>query len=179
MKVVCLGSQQVYAGRIVRLEVDRVRLPDGRETQWEVVRHPRAVVVVPVLPDGRIVGVMQFRYAVGQELWELPAGIVKEGQEEPHDCAHRELREETGYRAHRLTFLGEFFTSPGFTDERMFAFLAEELEPVGQSLEHDEFLRVMPLSWEEIQQRATTVKLRDGKTLAALYLYALYRLHSG
>jgi ADP-ribose pyrophosphatase len=168
-----LHTHRVYTGRAVSLDVDRVGLPDGRETTREVVRHPGSVVIVPVLPEGRLLLIRQFRYAVGEILWELPAGTLDRTAESAEACAHRELEEETGYRAGRLLPLGEFFTAPGFTDERMHVFHAEDLRPAEQQLESDELIEVFPLSWEEVQEKVRAGEIRDGKTLAALYLYAL------
>jgi ADP-ribose pyrophosphatase len=169
-----LATQRVYDGKVVKLDVDRVRLPDGGEARWEVVRHPGAVVIVPVLPDGRLLFIRQFRYPVRQTLWELPAGTLRPG-EEPEACARRELEEETGYRAENWAFLGDFFTTPGFTDEHMYAFLAEGLRPTVQELEADEFIEVVPLPWTEVEHRVAANEIHDGKTLAALYLYILHR----
>lgn len=168
-----IETRRVYEGAVVRLDVDRVRWPDGRETMRETVRHPGAVVILPVLADGRVLLLRQFRYAVKQTLWELPAGTLDQAAESIEACAHRELEEETGYRAGRLTPLGDFFTAPGFADERMYAFLAEDLQPTRQHLESDEFIEVVPLTWSELRAKIAGNEIRDAKTLAALHLYRL------
>jgi len=170
-----LETQRLYTGRAISLDVDRIRLPSGRETTREIVRHPGSVVIVPVLEDGRVLLIRQFRYAVGEVLWELPAGTLDRAAESPEACAHRELEEETGYRAERLIRLGEFFTAPGFTDERMHVFRAEGLRPTAQHLDSDELIEVFPLSWDGIEEKVRAGEIRDGKTLAALYLHALAR----
>jgi ADP-ribose pyrophosphatase len=166
-----LDTQRVYEGKIVKLDVDRVRLPDGREARREVVRHAAAVVVIPVLADGRVVMIRQFRYAVGQIVWEFPAGTLDHAAEGPEACAHRELEEETGYRAGRMVRLGDFFTTPGFTDELMYAFVAHDLQPAAQNLDSDEFIEVVPMSWEEAWAKVAANEIHDAKTLAALCLY--------
>ncbi|GBC82299.1 ADP-ribose pyrophosphatase [bacterium HR10] len=170
-----LHTQRIYTGRAVALDVDRIRLPNGRETTREIVRHPGSVVIIPVLDEERVLLIRQFRYAVGEVLWEFPAGTLDRAAESAEACAHRELEEETGYRAGRLIRLGEFFTAPGFTDERMHVFQAEDLRPAAQQLDSDELIEVVPLTWESVYEKVRAGEIRDGKTLAALYLYALRR----
>jgi ADP-ribose pyrophosphatase len=166
-----LNTQRVYNGAIVKLDVDRVRLPDGREARREVVRHAGAVVVIPVLADGRVLMVRQFRYAVGQVVLEFPAGTLDHAAESPEACAHRELEEETGHQAGRMIRLGDFFTTPGFTDELMYAFVAEDLTPAAQNLDSDEFIEVVAVSWPEVWAKVAANQIHDAKTLAALCLY--------
>lgn len=170
-----LQTQRIYTGRAISLDVDRVRVPSGRETTREIVRHPGSVVIVPILEDGRLLLIRQFRYAVGEVLWELPAGTLDRAAESPEACARRELEEETGYCADRLIRLGEFFTAPGFTDECMHVFQAEGLHPTQQRLDSDEVIEVSPLPWEAVREKVRAGEIRDGKTLAALYLHALRR----
>ncbi|MCS6816619.1 MAG: NUDIX hydrolase [Blastocatellia bacterium] len=170
-----LTTQRLYTGRAISLDVDRIRLPSGRETTREIVRHPGSVVIVPVLDDGRLLLIRQFRYAVGEALWEFPAGTLDRAAESPEACAHRELEEETGYCADRMIRLGEFFTAPGFTDERMHVFQAEGLHPTTQRLESDELIEVFPFPWDVIEAKVRAGEIRDGKTLAALHLHALMR----
>jgi ADP-ribose pyrophosphatase len=169
-----VAGSTVYDGKIVRLDVDRVRLPNGREVVREVVRHPGAVVVVPVLDHERIVLVRQYRYPVEDELLELPAGKLDPG-EEPLACARRELAEETGYRGQRWKALGSFYTTPGFTNEVLHAFVAEGLEEGSEaSPDPDEILRAVSLPVGEIFKMAREGRLRDAKTLAALFLWQLW-----
>lgn len=166
-----IDGEMLYDGRILRLEVDRVRLPNGVETIREVVRHPGAAVVVPLLPDGRVVLVSQFRYPAGRVFLELPAGKLAWGGEEPLSCARRELEEETGYRARTWRPLTAFFSAPGFTDERMHCFLATELEQSGKaSPDHDECIHVVTLPLEEAVARTRRGEMDDGKTMIALFL---------
>jgi len=168
-----LGGRRLYHGRILRLEVDRVRMPDGVETMREVVRHPGAAVVVPVLSDGRVVLVRQFRYPVGKVFLEVPAGKLAWGGEDPLACARRELEEETGYRAGEWRLLTAFFSAPGFTDERMHCFLATELELSGRPKpDEDECLQVETLPLVEAVRRVHSGEVEDGKTIIGLLLAA-------
>lgn len=136
----------------------------------EIVVHPGAVVILPILSDGRIVMVRQFRPAANAELLELPAG-TREPDEAPIDTARRELEEETGYRAGRIEPFAEFFTSPGILTEKMHAFVATELHPVGQRLEAHERIEVAIMPMAELRRIMIHGDLRDGKTIAVLGLF--------
>lgn len=165
-----------FQGTLFRVEVLRVRDAAGREHRREVVRHPGAVVIVPVRRDAAgaasIVFIRNRRVAVDARLWELPAGKLEPG-EDPADAARRELVEETGYRCGRLTGLGAFYTSPGFTDEHMHAFLAEELEPGPTAHEPGEDIEVATISARQAWAMAASGEIEDGKTLAALLCWRL------
>lgn len=166
-----IDGRTVYDGRILRLEVDRVRLASGEESVREVVRHNGAVVVLPVADDGSVVLVRQFRYPTGQQLLEAPAGKLDVAGESPHDCAVRELAEETGLAAGSLRFLGEFYTGPGFTDELLRCYLATDLRPVaGTPFDDDEIDEVVRLTPAELEAAIRTNRIRDAKTLAAVLL---------
>ena len=143
---------------------------DGRSVTREVVVHPGAVVILPILDARRIVMIRNFRHTVEQELWELPAGTA-EPNEAPIETARRELEEETGYRAETMTPLTEFFTSPGVLTERMFAFVATELQPVGQRLEVGERIVAEIVELDRARTWLTNGELRDGKTIAVLGTY--------
>jgi len=143
---------------------------DGRSVTREVVVHPGAVVILPILDARRIVMIRNYRHTVEQELWELPAGTA-EPNEAPIETARRELEEETGYRAGTMTPLTEFFTSPGVLTERMFAFLATELQPVGQRLEVGERIVAEIVELDRARTWLTDGELRDGKTIAVLGTY--------
>ncbi len=175
MEEVRVSGSTLYDGKIVRLDVDRVRLANGHEVVREVVRHPGAVVVVPVLDRGRMVLVRQYRYPVGEVLLELPAGKLDQ-DEDPLACAGRELAEETGYRARHWTALGSFYTTPGFTDEVLHAFVAEGLEAGTDLLpDQDEILSAVSLPIGDVLRMAQEGNLRDAKTLAGLFLWQLSR----
>jgi ADP-ribose pyrophosphatase len=162
-----LDRREIYDGRVVRLSVDRVRLPNGNVTELEVIRHPGAAAVVPVAADGSVLLVRQYRYAAGGFLLEVPAGKLDPG-EAPRACAAREVEEETGHRPGRLDPLGHIWTTPGFTDERIWLFLARDLEPTRQDLQHDEVLSVVRLPLAEAVDRALDGDIRDGKSVCAL-----------
>ncbi len=165
-----LSSETIFEGRAVRLEVDRVRLPDGTESVREVIRHPGAVVIVGLLADQRVVMIRQHRYCVGEALLELPAGTLEAG-ENPDDCARRELAEETGYQSDDWTRIATFYTTPGFTDELIHGYLARNLQPgaVGEADEDERIETVlMPLS--AAQTMARRGDLHDAKTMLALLL---------
>lgn len=168
-----LSGETIYSGRVVVLEVDRVRLPDGGESAREVIRHRGAAVVLPILDDGTVVMVRQYRYPVAAALLELPAGTL-EPDEDPMACAARELVEETGYRARTLEPLGRFYSAPGYTDEVLLAVLAGGLEPSADaSPDHDENIAVELLAAGEVLQRIGSGEIADAKTIATLMLARL------
>ena len=170
-------KQVVYDGKKVRLEVHHLEHDEtGRRTRREVVVHPGAVVVLPFLPDGRVLLIRNRRYAIGQVLIELPAGTM-EKNEDPMNCAGRELLEETGYLAARLRPIGNFFPSPGVLTEKMYAFAAYDLERQRQALEEGEEIALMPVGFEEAVEMIRDGQIVDGKTIAALLTYE--RFHRG
>ena len=168
-----LASRRVYTGRVVRLDVDTVRFPDGSTGELEIIRHPGAAAIVPCLSDPRtsddptILLIRQFRYAAGGPLWEVPAGTLDPG-EEPEACARRELLEEAGVTAERLERLTSIFTTPGFTDEEVHLFLATGIADVDVRPEVHENERidveVRPLA--DLDELIATN--RDSKTIIAL-----------
>jgi ADP-ribose pyrophosphatase len=157
-----------------RFQVERVsqRLDDGTELCREVVRHPGAVVIVPVLEDGRICLIRNFRIAVNQYLLELPAGTL-EPPEPPIETARRELIEETGFRCRKLEPLCDFYMSPGILDERMYAFVAQGLEFGDPAREAGEVITNFPVTIEQLFELLRTGQIKDSKSLSALLYYAL------
>ena len=147
---------------------------DGAIIERDVVVHPGAVVILPVLSDGRIVLIRNYRYTVERELWELPAG-TREPDESPAETARRELEEETGYRADSVRALVTFYTSPGVLTEQMHAFVATGLEHVGQKLMADEKIRVSPIASSEAERMLVEGEFADGKTIAVLGMYFVKR----
>jgi ADP-ribose pyrophosphatase len=168
-----IAGERVYEGRILDLDVDRVRLPSGTEAAREVVRHRGAAVMLPVLDSGEVVFVRQFRYPMGEVLMELPAGKLDRG-EPPERCARRELEEETGWRAGRVDDLGWFYTTPGFTDEVLHAFFMSELEAAADAEQDpDEAIDVVTLGVDDALAACGDGRIRDGKTIAVLFLARL------
>lgn len=163
--------EELYRGRIFAMWRDEVRLADGTMTTREVIQHPGAVVLIPVL-GSQVVLVSQFRYATGEMLLELPAGTL-EPNEPPEQAAHRELREETGYTAGRLQPIGRFFSAPGFTSELLHVFLADQLQPGLAHPDDDERLSVVLLDRAEAIARARSGGFRDMKTEMGLLWLAL------
>ena len=163
------GVKPVHKGRKFDLEVLTVAYPSGKTHQREVIRHPGAVVVVPILPDGRIVLVNVFRISLGRMCVECCAGTMDRG-EKPRACAKRELAEETGYKPGKLIDLEPFYTSPGMSDELMHPFVAKKLEHVGQHLEEDEDIEVLEVKPKALWKMVRKGEIRDGKSLLALHL---------
>jgi ADP-ribose pyrophosphatase len=155
-------------------DVERVMVPtrSGGTALRHIVRHPGAVCVAGVLDDGRLVSIRNYRVAVGEWMEEFCAGKLERG-EDPMHAAHREFLEETGYRAGRIERLGTFFTSPGFADELMHAFVARELTHVGQDLQEDERIEVVLSTPEELASRIRSGAIRDGKTISTWALLGL------
>jgi ADP-ribose pyrophosphatase len=164
-----LSSERVYAGRLLRIDRDRVELPNGRTTDLEMVRHPGAAAIVPFVSDDDILLVRQFRYAASGFILEVPAGTLNPG-EAPEACARREVEEEVGHRAGRLDRTGAIYTTPGFTDEVIHLYVARDLVPVRQSLDHDEVLTVERLPFRRALEMIRTGDIVDAKSICALML---------
>jgi ADP-ribose pyrophosphatase len=165
-----LRSETVYRGEIFDVRRDLVIEPSGVRAKREIVVHPGSVVVLPVLRDGRIVLVRQYRYAIGGFLWELVAGR-KDAGETPLRAARRELLEETGYRARRLRLFLKMFPTPGFLREPLFVFLATGLIAGEAQPEEDERLLVRAFSVAELAAMLRRGRLRDAKSIAAILYY--------
>lgn len=167
-------SKMIFRGRILNLRVDEVELPDGKRAAREVVEHSGAVVIVPVLDNGNIVFVRQYRYPVSEFLLELPAGKLGRGDENIEDCARRELLEETHYSCERIEKLTEFFTSPGFCDEKLHLFAANGLRdtrPEKLACDSDEFISIADFSPGEALEMIRENKITDAKTMLGILYY--------
>ena len=170
-----LSSEMIYQGRVFGLRRDEVLEPSGLRTTREVITHPGSVVVLPVLPDGRIVMVRQYRHATRQYLWELVAGR-KEPEETPKQGAARELLEETGYRAKRFKVFLDVFPTPGFLEERMYILLAEGLTAGEAQPEEDEKIEVRAFKLKELKQMIKSGRLQDAKSIAGILYYLTFLL---
>jgi len=168
-----INREDLYQGRVFGVRREHVIEPNGIEATREFVTHPGSVVVLPVFPDGRILMIRQYRHATGQYLWELVAGRKDEG-ESFVEGAHRELQEETGYRAHRMTQVLDLFPTPGFLTERMIVFLAEGLSKGSAQPEDDEKITQRIFSLSEIERWIRTGKIRDAKSVAGILFYASF-----
>jgi ADP-ribose diphosphatase len=169
-----VSSEVVFEGKLLHVRRDTVRLPDGSLATREHVVHPGAVLVVPVLPDGRLVVERQFRYPLDRVFIEFPAGKRDPG-ESPEDTARRELREETGYDATHFTPLGTIHTLISYTNERIDLFVAEGLSHLGAKLDAGEFLDIVTMSEDEMLSALDRGEITDAKTVAALLLHARRR----
>jgi ADP-ribose pyrophosphatase len=165
-----LSSTTVYAGPVFGIRRDEVIEPSGVRATREVITHPGSVVVLPVLPDRRILLIQQYRHATRQYLWELVAGRMDAG-ETPKVAAARELIEETGYRAKRLRVFLEVFPTPGFLEEKMFLLLAEGLTAGQAEPEEDEKIISRAYKRKELEEMIRGGKLRDAKSIAGLLYY--------
>ncbi|MFA4884637.1 MAG: NUDIX hydrolase [Desulfotomaculaceae bacterium] len=165
-----LSSRRVYEGRIINLRVDTVALRDGNTCTREVVEYAGAVAIVPVNEKDELLLVRQFRYAVGKTLLELPAGKIEPG-EDYTTSAGRELQEETGYEAKIIDPLISFFTTPGFTNERINVFTATGLTLKKQNLDDDEFIDVELVSFERALDMIATGEICDAKSVAGILAY--------
>jgi ADP-ribose pyrophosphatase len=169
-----LHTDRLYSGRIIDLDRLQVQLPNGRVTNREVVRHPGAVAVLAEPSPDHLLLVRQYRTAPNCFLWELPAGKLEAG-EDPTSAAMRELLEETGYAAQSVHLIHDFYTSPGFADERIWLFRADSLLPSQQKLDEDEFLAVSIFPREEILRFLEHGELQDAKTLVGIYAWLAMR----
>ena len=168
-----LSSEMIYQGRVFGLRRDEVLEPSGLRTTREVITHPGSVVVLPVLPDGRIVMVRQYRHATRQYLWELVAGR-KEPEETPKQGAARELLEETGYSAKRYKVFLDVFPTPGFLEERMYLLLAEGLTAGEAQPEEDEKIEVRAFQPKALKQMIKSGRMRDAKSIAGILYYLTF-----
>ena len=174
-----VGGERVYTGRIISVDLDTVRFPDGSTGALEMIRHPGASAVVPLLGDldgdPEVLLIRQYRYAAESYLYEVPAGRLDPG-EAPAACAHRELREETGYTASRVEHLFTMYTTPGFTDEKIHLFLATGLTPGQSAREADEFMELVPTKLSAALAMIERGEIQDAKTALALLYAAGFRL---
>lgn len=164
----CTSSSRVYDGRILNLRVDQVLLDGGGSTTREIVEHRGATAIVPLLDDDSVILVRQYRYAVKEELLEVPAGTLELG-EAPEDCARRELEEETGYTCREVTKILECFVAPGYSTEKIHFYLARGLVRSEPKTEADEHItsEVMPIS--QALEKVRLGEIRDAKTICALF----------
>jgi ADP-ribose pyrophosphatase len=172
-----LKSETIYQARVFRLCRETVTLPNGVTATLDVIHHPGSSAVVPLLPDGEVVMIRQYRHSLRQFLWEVPAGTLDPG-EGFLECARRELIEETGYRAKHFEELTEILPAPGYSDERIRIFSASDLEPAPRKLDKDEVLEVAHLPLSETRAMIEDGRIQDAMTVIGLFLLCT-RLHGG
>jgi ADP-ribose pyrophosphatase len=164
-----LDTEIVFKGRAFRVRRDTVRFPDGHTSQLDIIAHPGAVAILPIDKHKHIWFVQQYRHAIGTLLLELPAGTLESG-EPPLYCAHRELREEIGMAAGRMEPLGAFYSTPGFTNEYLYIYLASDLQPSPLPKDTDEYLHLISYPITKVYQMLADGELEDAKTICALAL---------
>ncbi|MBA2686763.1 MAG: NUDIX hydrolase [Gemmatimonadaceae bacterium] len=175
-----LESKRVYSGKVVSLDVDTVRFPDGTSGELEMIRHPGASAILPFLsdPDGgdpQILLIRQYRYAADGYVYEVPAGRLEAG-EDPTDCARRELLEETGCRAESVKYLTTIFTTPGFTDEKIHLFMATGVTAGTARPESDEFVELQPRTISQALRMIQGGEIQDAKTIVTILYVAGFEL---
>jgi ADP-ribose pyrophosphatase len=164
-----LESEKIFKGAVFDVERDMLREDNGIEIIREVVRHPGGAGALPLFEDGRVALVKQYRHPARRELLEIPAGRIESG-ETPEMCAAREMEQETGFRAGRIEKLAEFYTTPGFCEEKLHVYLATDLTPSSQALDHDELVEIVYLPFAEAAQMLGRGEIEDSKTIIALLL---------
>lgn len=162
-----ISSRPVFEGRLLSVKVDEVALANGNSAIREIVSHPGAAAIVPLLNDDHVVMIRQYRHAAGKVLWEIPAGILEEG-ESPEACARRELAEEVGYAANDLDFLFSVFLSPGFSSELIHVFLARNLVPVKVSAEEDERIEAHRICLDEAVKMVRQGEVQNATAVCGL-----------
>ncbi len=168
-KETLLDSQTIFSGKVLNLRVDTVKLPNGNQATRELIEHPGAVAVVPMLDEDKIVLVRQYRYPVKQALLEIPAGKLDK-HENIEACARRELSEETGYMAKEMVRVASIFTTPGFSNELIHVYIAKGLVAGEKHPDDDEFIDSEIYSKSEIRSMIKDGRINDGKTLIGLLL---------
>ncbi|TFD92513.1 NUDIX hydrolase [Jeotgalibacillus sp. R-1-5s-1] len=164
-----ISKEVLYEGKIINLQIEEVELPNGKTSKREIIKHPGAVCVIAVTDEGKIIMVEQYRKALERSILEIPAGKLEPG-EEPHITAVRELEEETGYGCRELKPLISFYTSPGFADELVHVFVAEDLYKIenASATDEDEFVELIELTLEEAEECVKTQRIFDAKTAYAV-----------
>lgn len=170
-----MKCDRIYEGKILNLRIETVELPDKKYSKREIVEHPNGVAVIPIIDDKSMIMVKQYRKAVEKVMLEIPAGIL-EVNEEPRDAALRELKEETGYDAEKLKYMMEFYTSPGYCDEKIYLFLAKDLKEGELDLDSEEAVVHEIFSIEELVKMVNRGEIVDSKTIIGINIAKNYLL---
>ncbi|MCT4687459.1 NUDIX hydrolase [Vallitalea sp.] len=169
-KIKRLDRKEVFNGKRVRLVIDKLKMPNDKEVNWELITHPGAAAVIPIDNDGNIIMVRQYRNAADDYVLEIPAGGVEEG-EDPSLCAKRELEEETGYKSDNIQYLLKFYSSIGITDEMITIYVATDLQESQQNLDDDEYVTIEKYKLDELVDMIYSGQITDGKTISGLLAY--------
>lgn len=164
-----ISSDRVYTGKTISLRVDTVEIPNRGYKKREIVEHNGAVGIIAITPENKVVLVKQYRKAIEKELWEIPAGKIEPG-ENPKESAIRELKEETGYSAQSIKLLHKFYTSAGFSNQKIYIYLAENLTSGSQDFDDDEFIETKEFSLNEVYDMIYNNDIEDGKTSIGMLL---------
>lgn len=162
-----LSTESIFKGKVIDLVVKDVELPDGNTSKREIINHPGAVAIIALTKESKILLIEQFRKPLEKTIIEIPAGKLEKG-EDPLACAKRELEEETGYKANKITFVTSFYTSPGFADELIHVYFTDHIEIGKVNRDEDEFLNVLEVSLQEAEQLMEQQLIHDAKTVYAI-----------
>jgi len=169
-----LNNEVIFSGKVFNTVVTQIEYDSGNKAVREVAEHPGGAVVVPVTNDGKIVMVTQHRFPMNKKLLELPAGKLDQG-EDPFVCAVRELEEETGFKSDNVKELGSIYTTPGYSSEKLWIYLAKDLRPGDHNREEGEYgMEVFEFSLDEIEEKIYKGEIVDGKTICGIYLAKRY-----
>ena len=163
----CTSTRRIYEGKVLNLRVDEVRLENGKSGRREVVEHHGAAAIVPLLDGGEVLLVRQYRYPIGSDLLEIPAGTLNAG-EDPERCAVRELEEETGYKCREITKLTECYVAPGYSTEKIHIYLARGLTKTHTNMDEDEDISLQRLSFAEALRKIRAGEIQDAKSIVGL-----------
>ena len=170
-----VSSKSIFDGHVLHVRLDEISLPDGKIATREYCHHNGAVCIIPLTESGEVVCVRQYRYAMREPLIEIPAGKLDTPDEDHTEAALRELREETGARCQKLTYLGEYYGSPAILDEKIYMYMAEGLDFGETDLDEDEFLEVVKIPLADMVEMTLQGKIKDGKTQIAVLRAAMMR----
>jgi len=166
-----IGKSEIYKGIRVHVIKENIVLPNGKEVEWELVKHPGAAAVIPVDKNGKILLVKQYRNAADDYTLEIPAGGLDSLDEEPMNCASRELEEETGYKAEKIEYLYSFYSAIGLCDEVIHIYVATDLIKTQQNLDEDEFVTIEKYSLDELVDMIMQGEIKDNKTISSILFY--------
>jgi ADP-ribose diphosphatase len=162
-----IASKSIYEGKVLNLRVDEVKMENGHVATREVVEHLGAAAIVPILEGGDVILVRQYRYPAGSDLLEIPAGTLR-ADEDPEDCAMRELEEETGYRCRNIAKITEFLVAPGYSTEKIHVYLAKDLTKTHTKMDEDESINLERQPFADALKKIQTGEIRDAKSIIGL-----------